>query len=499
MDSKHDKALASFKGMMHDAELLNNLDKTLAWDMRVVMPPKGAKPRGETLEYIARQRYAILTSPEMGDAIAYLSEQEGLSQIERRMLAFASNERRGLLLIPAKEYTDYAAFNIASEMVWQEARRLSDYGMLKEYLKRQFAYKKMVGTLWGNGKDPMSALMNPYEEGLNTTIMDSIFDEIKAFAVPFVERYRERGPLVRQGLSGAYPKDQQRAFCLEMIKTIGYDLDAGRLDESAHPYNSSCNRCDVRITTRYFESDFTLAALSTLHEMGHAIYWQNMSPNLAGTHLALAASFGFDESQSRLMENFIGRSAAFWRYFYPRAKAYFPALDADPETLCRHLNTIRITPLRLDTDELTYNLHIILRYELEKKLFSGDLSFDDLPAAWNEMSERLLGVRPKNDAEGVLQDMHWAFGHIGYFQTYVVANCYDGMLYQKINRDIPGLNEQLALGDFRPLVSWLNQNVHQYGMLYPPKELIRNITGESLNATDYINYLKNKFSMAFCP
>lgn len=485
------RELQLLRRLMRELELLDNLDKTLAWDMRVVMPAKGAARRAEQLEYLARLRYGILTGDEMEQALQTAAESE-LSPLERRMTQVAAKERASLMRIPRREYENYAALNLTSEVVWQEARKNNDYGMLMPYLKRQFAYKKMVGGLLGDG-DVMTGLMGEYEQGLTVDAVDAVFEKIKAFAVPFAREARRRKGPDRRRIEGFYPKKAQREWNLRMIETIGYDLQAGRLDESAHPYNSSCSRWDVRITTRYFERDFTSSVLSTLHEMGHALYWQNMDESLAGTYLSRAASFGFDESQSRIMENFIGRGRAFWRWAHPQAKRLFPDLPGNPESFYRNLNAVGSTPIRLEADELMYNLHIILRYELEKRLFDGTLTFEDLPEEWNRLSEQMLGVRPACDAEGVLQDMHWASGHIGYFQTYVIANCYDGHLYAKLCRDVPSLEDDIARGEFSSLTGWLRENVQRQGMLLPPQQLLREITGETLGADHYVRYLREKY------
>ena len=340
--------------------------------------------------------------------------------------------------------------------------------------------------------------MDRWEAGDTRAEMDALFRELKAALVPLVQRLRDLPPPDRTPLLGDFPKAQQKALCRQVLTAVGFDFERGRVDESAHPYTTFNHRGDVRITCRYFEDDFTRAVGSSLHEGGHAIYWQNIGEELAGTGLDQSASLALDESQARFLECMLGRSLPFWQWALPLAGRHFPGLaGTDPEAFWRGLNAFRLTPLRLEADELSYNLHILLRYELEKELFDGALSFRDLPEAWNERSASYLGVRPRSDGEGVLQDMHWFSGYIGYFQSYTLGNCYAAQFLGAMEKDLPDLFDRVRQGDFASVKAWNGAHIHRFGATRPARTILRDATGEDLNAGRYVRYLTDKYARVY--
>lgn len=494
--NKYEKELLKFRKIMNNIERLNNIINTLAWDMRVNLPPQAAEYRSEVIGYLSDNIYSLKVSDELKDSADYLESCEDNDEITKAMIKKAQREYLKLKSVPQKLYSDFAEHNLKSEVIWQEARKKNDYNMFKEYLKRQFDFKKEFSSCWGFEHNIMNGLMDETEPGMTTEKVDKIFEDLKSFICPFLDEIKNsKIQYSKKAIYGQYPIEKQRSFCKNMIKKVGYNLNAGRLDESAHPYTHVNNPNDVRITTRYFENDFTNAAISTMHELGHAVYWQNFSEKLVGTTLAASVSCGMDEGEARFFENIIGKSKSFWKYFLPIAKTYFSALDdMSVGKLYNCINSIHVNPVRLNADELTYNLHIIMRYEIEKMIFNGDVSYDDLPELWNSKCEDYFGVRPLNDSEGILQDMLWGSGYIGYFQNYVIGNFYDGHLLNKIKKDIPDMYEQIEVGNFKEILSWQIKNVYQYGAIYEPSELLMKITGEELSAEYYIEYLRDKFT-----
>ena len=489
------RAEEQFRLLMQKIDYLNNISQTLAWDMRVMMPKDAAEYRGAEMGFLAGQIHELETSPEMEALLCELEERPPERELLRKMVRKARHTFDRQKNIPKELYAAYASHNLQTEHIWAAAREANDYALILPYLKQEFAYKKELISCAGFAEDPVTGLMDEWETGTTRKQIDRLYAELKAFLVPFLQRLREAPRPDLSPLRGRFPKDRQIAFCREMLRAVGYNFDRGRVDEGPHPYTSFNYRKDIRFTCRYFEDDFTRALLSSLHEGGHAIHWQNMGEDLDGTTMAVSSSLAIDESQARFQENVLGRSLAFWEYALPRAAVYFPELKgADPLAFYRALNALHLSPVRLTADELSYNLHLILRYELEKALMDGALSFEELPAAWNDLSETYLGVRPETDAEGVMQDMHWFSGYILYFQSYVLGNCYDGHFLHAMQQDIPGLFDRVRQGDFSEILGWNVSHIHRFASTKTPRQLLLDSTGEELSATHYLNYLKEKYS-----
>ena len=484
-----------FRALMQKIDYLTNISQTLSWDMRVMMPRDAAEYRGEEMGFLAGQIHTLETSAEMASLLQELEASPLEDAVLRAMVRKARLVFDKLSKVPEELYAAYADHNLKTEHVWTEARAKNDFAMVLPWLKQEFAYKKELISCAGFAADPVTGLMDEWEAGTTREQIDRLYGELKAFLVPFVQWLQAQPQPDQTPMRGFFPIEKQKAFCREVLQAVGYNFDRGRVDEGAHPYTTFNFRKDIRFTCRYFEDDFTRATLSSLHEGGHAIHWQNMGADLDGTTLAVSTSLSVDESQSRFQENILGRSLSFWECFLPVAGRYFPELNGvSPENFYRALNALHISPMRLKSDELTYNLHIILRYELEKALLDGDLSFEDLPAAWNEKSKAYLGVCPENDAEGVLQDMHWFSGYICYFQSYVLGNCYDGHFLHAMQRDIPDMFDQVRQGDFSQILNWNVSHIHRFASTKTPRQVLRDATGEDLSARRYLQYLRDKYT-----
>ena len=491
---EHD-AERRFRALMERIDCLTNISQTLSWDMRVMMPRDAAEYRGAEMGLLAGQIHALQTGPEMEALLSELASAPPEDPVLLAMVQKARRTRDKLSKVPEALYAAYADHNLKTEHVWAEARAKNDYFMILPYLRQEFQYKKELISCAGFADDPLTGLMDEWEAGTTRTQIDRLYEELKTFLIPFVQRLRAEPAPDPAPLRGYFPKEKQKAFCREVLQAVGFNFERGRVDESAHPYTTFNFRKDIRITCRYFEDDFTRAVLSSLHEGGHAIHWQNMGEELDGTTLAVSTSLSVDESQARFQENMLGRSLPFWEHFLPVARKYFPELSAvSPEGFYRALNALHVSPIRLTADELTYNLHIILRYELEKALLDGSLPFEELPAAWNEKYAAYLGVRPANDAEGVLQDMHWFSGYICYFQSYVLGNCYDGQFLHAMRRDIPDMFDQVRRGDFSQILRWNVEHIHRFASTKTPRQVLWDTAGEELSAERYLQYLKDKYS-----
>ena len=364
------------------------------------------------------------------------------------------------------------------------------------WLSQILALTREIADHLGHGGERYDALLDQYEPGMTTAEVRALFDTLKPEAVRLVKAVAGQEPVDASVLSRFYDERAQREFGETVIKTLGYDFRRGRQDRAVHPFCTSFGSGDVRITTR-FDPNFLPAALfGSIHETGHALYEQGLTARYPAGLLGEAASLGVHESQSRLWENLVGRSRPFWRHFYPALEAVFPdSLNGmREEDFYRAINKVEPSLIRVEADEVTYNLHILLRFEMEVDLLSGTLAVADAPAAWNAKMEQYFGLTPPDDAQGILQDVHWSGGMIGYFPTYTVGNVLSVQLYDKADADLGGqVAGQIEAGDFAPLLGWLGENVHQWGRKYTPQELTRRVTGEPLNPAPYLKYLTAKF------
>ena len=489
--------IARFRKLVKEIKITEDVSWTYFWDMRVKLPPKGAAYRAETMGFLYEKIYAMKTAPELKELCDRISNKKDNDKITSGMVKRVLKEYKKLMDIPAKLYSDFAEHNMQTAVLWQEARKKSDYAMLKNNLERQFDFKRKFAESCGYVDNPLDWLVGHEDEGMTTAKLDKIFDELKTGVMHLLGKINASGIKYNKELIyGNYPIGKQREFCRKIVADAGFDFEAGRLDESAHPFSLAWHdKTDIRMTTRYFEHNFTGAASSSMHEMGHSVYAQNHSDEIRGTTLDYAPSLGWHESQSKFYENMVGRSKPFWSYYLPIAKTYFDSLkDMTLDNFYNSLNAVNISPLRLNSDELTYNLHIIIRYEIEKMIFARQVKFDELPELWNKKINEYLGVTPQNDAEGILQDIHWSNGNIGMFQSYALGNCYGGHFFTKITKEIPDMYDQIGKGKFDDIFNWLKDNIHVHGRIYNSVELLDRLTGEELSPKHYLDYLNQKYT-----
>ncbi|MFL6562056.1 MAG: carboxypeptidase M32, partial [Bacillus sp. (in: firmicutes)] len=399
--------------------------------------------------------------------------------------------------IPVDLYQEYSVLTAQANDAWEEARENNDFARFLPYLEKIVDYKRKFADIYGYEDHPYDALLDEFEPGLTVKSLDPLFAKLRDSSVKLLKRIRYNGKRTKAEIfDQAFPVEKQKEFNRYILPIIGFDLEAGRLDVTVHPFAQPVNTGDVRLTTRYLEGNVRSALFGTIHEAGHGIYEQHVNPAFEETVLQNGASFGTHESQSRFLENMVGRSKEFWNYLYPKLQEYFPKQleKFTAEEFYRAVNTVKPSFIRVEADELTYNLHIMLRYEIEKALIGGEIEAKDLPSVWNQKMQDYLGVTPSTDTEGVLQDVHWSFGGIGYFPSYSLGNLYAAQILVTIQKEIPDFYSHIENGRFDRIQEWLKEKIHQYGKLYTPNELIVKVTGEELNAEYLVKYLEKKYS-----
>jgi len=470
----------------------------IGWDLRTGAPIKGVEQRSEVIGSLSEVVFNMTLSDELKGYIDVLSDesvQKELSEITKRSVEVCKKRYEQNINIPANEYKDYIILQSKAENVWEEAKKNDDFSMLQPYLEKIVTFKKRMAEYWGHEKNKYNALLDLYEPGVTVKTLDRVFGQLRDHIVPLVQEIGATAQPDASFLNTYFSKQQQRDFSVWMLKEIGYDFSAGRLDETAHPFQTSINPDDVRVTTHYDEHDFRQAIFGTIHEGGHALYEQNISRKLIGTPLCEGTSMGIHESQSLFFENFIARSHSFWEHYYPSfQKAANRAFDhIDLETFYRATNMSEPSFIRIHADELTYPLHIIVRYEIEKALFDDQLLVKDLPGIWNDKMESYLGIRPERDSKGVLQDIHWPGGDFGYFPSYALGYVYAAQLKHAMLKELPDFDDLLRQGNMTPIRHWLSEHIHQYGSLKRPMDIVKDVTGEGLNAQYLIDYLNTKY------
>ncbi|WP_223069425.1 carboxypeptidase M32 [Paenibacillus caui] len=503
LDQNVQTALDQFKAL--DAKIVHfaSVSGLLEWDQKVMAPKKGRAIFAKAIGTIRTEAFKCKVSDEMKQLLHTLSATDvydKLDDISRAQVRERKAEYERSQKIPEDMYRDYVVLTAKANDAWEEAREKDDFSIFLPFLKQIVEYNRKAAQIYGYEHHPYDALLDEYEPGLTTQVLDPLFAELRKSSVNLLEKIKKSTNQPSPEIfEQKYDVQKQQAFNRYLLPLIGFDLNAGRLDETVHPFAQPINTGDVRITTRYIETNVRSALFGTIHEAGHGIYEQNMDPSLEDTVLSEGASFGIHESQSRFLENMVGRSLAFWKHFYPELQTYFPEQLSQVELQDFYRATNRVQPsmIRVEADELTYNLHIMLRYEIEKALIGGEIEVEDLLVVWNRKMKEYLGVTPASDREGVLQDVHWSFGGFGYFPSYSLGNLYAAQILHTIERELPDFYESLEKGDFSQLMEWLKTKVHRYGKLYTPQELIIKVTGEPLKAEYLVDYLEDKYSRIY--
>jgi carboxypeptidase Taq len=484
---------------------MKNLEEAINlifWDLRTGCPKKGVEQRAEVVGMLSGDLFKLSTSEEMGRFLEELSAKEALELLDpitRASVLERKKEYERSKKIPADKYQAYVTLTSKSEFAWQEARKNNDFDSFSPYLEQIVETLNEFVEYWGYEENKYDALVEQYEPEMTVAQLDALFGPLRERTVELVKRIGAKPQVERGFLNQNFSLEKQKEFSHFILGQLGYDFDAGRLDPSAHPFMIGLNPGDVRVTTRYYPHGLQMALFATIHECGHALYEQNVSSDLIGTFLATGASMGLHESQSRFWENVIGRSKEFWVRYFDDLKRHFPGQfdDVSVEAFYKAVNLVEPSLIRVEADELTYNLHIMIRYEIEKDLINGKIKVKDLPEVWEAKFEEYLGIKPDNHADGVLQDIHWTSGSFGYFPTYTLGNIYAAQLEAAMRKDLPDYREQVKRGEFRDILGWMIDKVHRHGKTLTPREIMKAATGEEINAEHLIRYLEEKYKLVY--
>jgi len=466
----------------------------LGWDQETKMPPLGAPARAEQLATLARLAHDRATAPELGELLEKLSELEEGSEpesFEASVIRVARRDFEKQRRVPSALRAEMTRAGSLGYVSWLEAREAGDYEMFRPHLERRLDLAREYVACHEPFDDPYDPLLDDHESGMSTAHVASVFARLKEVLVPLVAGIGE--PVDDSCLRGEFSPERQREFSLEMLSRWGMDDQAWRLDDTVHPFAMGMSESDIRLTTR-FDHDNLGGLMSCLHEFGHGIYERQVDARYLRTPLQEGTSSGFHESQSRLWENVVGRSLSTWRFFYPRLRETFPEqLGAVPlDEFHRALNRVAPGVIRVDADEVTYSLHIVLRFELEREMLAGAVTPADLPDAFDAKLNEYLGVEPANVVEGVLQDVHWSDSNFGYFPTYALGNVISIQLWERATSELGGLDDEFERGEFGSLREWLREHVHRWGRVFGPAELLERIVGGPLDAEPYLAYLQAK-------
>ncbi|MFK9090457.1 carboxypeptidase M32 [Bacillus salipaludis] len=497
------KALEQFNLLDEKITHFSSIIGLADWDQKVMAPKKGRNVFAKASGTLRTEVFKLSVSKEMGDLLEALTSPDNevnLDHVTKAKVREYKEYYQKSKSIPADLFQEYSILTALANDAWEEARENNDFARYLPSLEKIVAFKRKFAEIYGYEEHPYDALLDEFEPGLTVKRLDPLFAKLRESSVSLLERIKQNGKPTQAELFGqSFEIEKQKKFNRFILPIIGFDMDAGRLDETVHPFAQTVNIGDVRLTTRYLEKNVRSALFGTIHEAGHGIYEQHVNPVYEDSVLQSGASFGIHESQSRFLENMVGRSKEFWTFFFPKLQEYFPAQleTISLEEFYRAVNTVEPSFIRVEADELTYNLHIMLRYEIEKALIGGEIEAKDLPAIWNQKMQDYLGITPITDTEGVLQDVHWSFGGIGYFPSYSLGNLYAAQILNTMQKDLPDFYTHIENGRFDLIQAWLKENIHQYGKLYTPNELIVKVTGEELNADYLVEYLEKKYSEVY--
>ncbi len=501
MNNKLKELEQAFLAYIKKISAYNEALGLIYWDLRTGAPKNGTEQRSEVIGILSTEVFRLSTSEEMANYLAELTPVESdLDSITRLSLKECQKEYDQNTKIPEKEYSEYVVLQSKAETIWEKAKEENNFALFQPYLEQLVSYNQKFVQYWGYNENPYNTLLDLYEPGMTVEILDEVFGKLRNRIVPLVKAISESTEKPETAfLFKSFPKEKQKQFSLEILKQMGYDFDSGRMDETVHPFATGLNPGDVRVTTKYDEEDWRTAVFGTIHEGGHALYEQNINTKLIGTPLCSGTSMGIHESQSLFYENFVGRNRSFWEANYELLKEFANGQfdQVSLEEFYHAINESKPSYIRIEADELTYPLHIMIRYEIEKALINGKIEVKDLPQVWNQKYEEYLGITPTNDAVGVLQDVHWAGGSFGYFPSYALGYMYAAQFKNTMLKEIPEFDSLLKEGNLLPIKEWLTNKIHRFGKEKMPLEIIQDVTGEELNVDYLIRYLEEKYQTIY--
>ncbi len=504
------QAVGRLQEIGEELKIWSGIGSLLGWDQETYMPEKAVLERSKQQAALSSLLHEKGTSPEIGKLLENLGADENNLMGDDAVCADLTETERALIRVFYRDYTketklpadlvkELSETRSQAQAVWAKAKQDNDFPSFQPWLEKLIDLKLRTADAYGWSDNPYDPLLDEYEPGMKTADVDRVFTALKADLVPLVQKIADAKQVDNSFLTKHYPADLQEKFGLFVLEKLNYPMDRGRLDVTAHPFTTELGSDDIRITTRYLEDFFNSSLYSIVHEAGHGLYELGMGEDIRGNVLAGGTSLGIHESQSRTWENLVGRSREFWQYFLPHLVKIFPEnlKGVDVEGMWKAVNKVEPSFIRVEADEVTYSLHVMLRFELEKKLINRQLAVKDLPEAWNEGMREMLGIVPANDAEGCLQDVHWSFGLFGYFPTYALGNLYGSQFWNSMMKDLPNTYEKMAAGDFSEILGWLRSKIHRHGSAKTADELALEVTGEALNAQYFVDYLNKKYGEVY--
>lgn len=500
MEQGFEAKLQCFQELVHKIKYYNEALSVIFWDLRTGAPKKGVPGRARVIGMLSTESFKLSTSQEMEDCLSYFEQKENnvkLDNIYKAVVKECRKEYDRSKKIPEAMYKEYVILTSEAESVWEEAKNTDNFLMFSPYLEKIVDFNIKFIDLWGYKDNRYNTLLDYYEPGMTVEKLDRIFEQLRERIVPLVQNIKNSAyqPDDSMFFKNCFDTARQEEFSLMILDKMDYSFDAGRMDVSEHPFTIGMSPGDVRITTHYYPDNFISALFSAIHEGGHALYEQNISTELEDTPIGTASSMGIHESQSRFWENIIGRSFDFWSCYFEDLNKIFPEefKGVSLENFYKAINKVVPSLIRTDADEVTYNLHVMIRYEIEKALINREVEVGDLPRIWKEKMKEYLGIEPKNDKEGVLQDVHWSGGSFGYFPSYTLGNIYSAQIYDAIRKQFNNFDEMIKNGELIKIKDWLGEKIHKHGKLLTPAEILKSVTGEEINSGYLIDYLESKY------
>jgi carboxypeptidase Taq len=489
--------MLELRARLADVTDLRNAKQLLEWDHQTMMPPDGSSTRAESLGTLERITHELFTSDETGTLLERATEElDGAApdSDEARIIEVTRRRWEKARRVPVELAAEISRAAALGHDAWVEARRRSDFASFAPYLERNFELAHRYIDCFDSYESAYDVLLDDYEPDMRTTEVTALFAELRSELVPLIATLREHSDRVDDScLHGTFPTGRQRQLVADVVQLMGFDRRGWRMDDTVHPFAIGLGTGDTRITTRWDEGYFASGLYGAMHECGHGLYEAGIADDLRRTPLGHAESLGLHESQSRMWENMVGRSRPFSQVLAPRVSAAF-GTELDADRLYRAVNVVKPTLIRVEADEATYGLHVVLRFELEQELIDGRLKVADLPQAWNAKVKEYLGIDLPDDASGVLQDVHWSGMAIGYFPTYALGNLIAGQLWERVHDEVPDLDERIAAGEMAPLREWLRDRVHRHGSKWDARQLLERVTGAAISVTPFVSYLKRKLS-----
>lgn len=486
-------AYENLKQLGRELQLAGDAQALLSWDQEVLLPKKGISYRAEQMAWFSGLQHDRFTAPQVGE---WISDAEGSveTQEEKANLREWRHSYDRETRLPKRLVREFAETRVHAQSAWTEARQKADFSLFSGPLAKLIDLCREQAECWGYEAHLYDALLDKFERGASTAKLTATLGSLREQLIPIVEAATSQPRFDRSRLAGPFPVEAQKALNREVAESIGFDFDAGRIDTAVHPFCSGMAPFDTRLTTRYDENDFCSSLFGVLHEAGHGLYEQGLPKDWRGQPIGNSVSLGIHESQSRLWENQVGRSLAFWERWIPRAIHHFPQLAGlSAQDMFHAVNEAALSYIRVEADEVTYDLHILLRFELEKAIFSGELKVEDIPGEWNRRFESYFGLPVENDSNGCLQDIHWSMGIFGYFPTYSLGNINAAHLMKTAVGEDASIESQLEKGDYSGLLGWMRSHIHEKGSLYLPDDLIVEATGKPADASALVEHLQSRY------